>query len=59
METKATPSIVSVEKIDDSLLIEFADGKSALYSASLLYASLPKADAVKTSASENNAEADG
>ncbi len=43
MQMSAPPRIVTAERMGDGILIEFDDGKSALYSASLLYSALPLA----------------
>jgi hypothetical protein len=37
------PHIVYVERLKDSVVIGFDDGKTALYSATLLYATFPQA----------------
>jgi len=42
MET-AQPHIVNVERLNGSVVIEFDDGKTALFSAALLYEILPRA----------------
>jgi hypothetical protein len=43
MSFPSNPSIVSVERIATGLVIEFDDGRTAVFSAALLYASLAKA----------------
>ena len=48
MQTTVPPRIVAAERMEDGIFIEFDDGKSALYSASLLYAALPLAGAPDT-----------
>jgi hypothetical protein len=49
MQTKDPPRIVAGEKMGDAIFIEFDDGSSGLYSAPLLYAMLPQAEAVNSS----------
>jgi hypothetical protein len=49
---------LTAEKIHDAVFVEFDDGKFALYPASLLYASLPRADAVNLDDTENGGELD-
>jgi hypothetical protein len=46
MQTTAPPRIVAAERMGEGVFVEFDDGKSALYSASLLYTSLRLADAL-------------
>lgn len=43
MKTHPDPRIVYVDRVDGSIIVSFHDGKSALYSAALLYATLPQA----------------
>jgi hypothetical protein len=43
MQTTVPPRIVAAERMEDGIFIEFDDGRSALYSASLLYSALPQA----------------
>jgi hypothetical protein len=38
-----SPHIISADRIGDAVLIEFDDRKCALYTAALLYETLPKA----------------
>jgi hypothetical protein len=44
MKTQPAPLMTSADRMDQSLIITFSDGKSAVYSASLLYAMLPQAE---------------
>ena len=46
MDKRFTPSIVTVEKMHDGLVIHFADGRSAFYSCDLLYASIETAQVI-------------
>lgn len=46
METKSNPRVVVADRVDGGVFIEFADGKSGLYSSSLLYEILPRAEQV-------------
>lgn len=57
MESNAAPRIVASEQIGDAIFVEFDDGKFALYSASLLYSSLP--DAINVSDTKSDREAEG
>jgi len=43
-EDQAIPRIVEALRAKDGVIITFADGKSAVYSAALLYAMFPKTD---------------
>ena len=43
METQSTSQIACVDTLDGGVLVEFEDGRCALYSASLLRAVLPQA----------------
>jgi hypothetical protein len=40
------PRIVSADRMDDSVIVTFDDGRCAIYSASLLYTVLPQAKEV-------------
>jgi hypothetical protein len=37
VDTSSTPQIVASDRMDEGLLIFFSDGRSAFYSADLLY----------------------
>ena len=50
METKPEPRVVSAEKLSRGVVITFDDGKSALYSASLLHETFPQAEELKETA---------
>ena len=50
MFVKPDPRIVHVERLDGGVIITFDDGKCAVYSAALLYATFPQADEVDESA---------
>ena len=43
-DDKAIPRIIEALRMRDGVIITFADGKSALYTAALLYAMFPNAD---------------
>jgi hypothetical protein len=47
METKPEPRVVSAEKLSRGVVITFDDGKSGLYSASLLHETFPQAEELK------------
>jgi hypothetical protein len=44
MKGQPEPRIISVDRLSGSVVITFADGKSALYSASLLHGTLLQAE---------------
>ena len=44
MESQRAPLMVSADRMDQSVIVTFSDGKSAVYSASLLYAMMPQAE---------------
>lgn len=44
MDPNITPRILTAERLTGGVVIQFSDGKCALYSASLLYDTLPKAE---------------
>lgn len=43
MKTDLQPRVIEAERLRDGVIISFEDGKSAVFSASLLYETLPKA----------------
>jgi hypothetical protein len=43
MKTDPQPRIVEAERMTDGILITFEDGKCAVFSSPLLYATLPQA----------------
>jgi hypothetical protein len=46
MDAKAEPRIISIDRLDNAAVVSFDDGKTARYSAALLYAMLPQAGAM-------------
>lgn len=46
MKKRSIPRVVTVDKTDDGVIIEFDDGRCAIYSASLLHEVFPKAKSV-------------
>jgi len=46
MEMQANPRVVVADRVDGGVFIEFVDGKNALYSSSLLYEMLPRAEQI-------------
>jgi hypothetical protein len=44
MDTPIDPLITHVERLSGSVVVTFADGKCVLFSASLLYATISKAE---------------
>jgi hypothetical protein len=44
MDIQPAPLMISADRMDQSIIVTFSDGMSALYSASLLYAMLPQAE---------------
>jgi hypothetical protein len=47
MYANKTPRVVSVERIDGGLVIDFDDGRSALFPAMVSYSALPQATGIK------------
>jgi hypothetical protein len=43
MDPRPDPGIVSFDRLHNGVVVSFDDGKTALYSAALLYATLPQA----------------
>jgi hypothetical protein len=43
MDTSADPRIISCDRMGSGIVVSFDDGRSALYSAALLYATLHQA----------------
>ena len=37
------PHVISVDRMDDGAVVSFGDGRTAFFSAALLYATLPQA----------------
>ncbi len=56
MKTTDSPCIVAAERMGEGIFIEFDDGKSAFYSAPLLYTTLPLAVAPIVSAPDGEVE---
>lgn len=56
METNVSPRIVAAERMAERIFIEFDDGKSAFYSASILYTTLPMAFTVSNPEGEAETE---
>jgi len=46
METMPSPRVVISDRVDGGVYIEFTDGKGGLYSSSLLFEMLPKAEQI-------------
>jgi hypothetical protein len=46
MDNDLGPRLIAAEHVGNAVVIMFADGKCAIYSASLLYDTLPRAEAV-------------
>jgi hypothetical protein len=53
MENDSARRITEIERAGSGVLISFDDGKSAVYSAALLYAALPQAQAMLEYEDEN------
>jgi len=47
METRLSPLIVSAERAQDGILVEFDDGRAALYPTALLLSVFPQAAKVE------------
>ncbi len=43
MTIAAQPNLISAERVDSGLVLKFADGRCAFYSAALLYAAIKQA----------------
>ena len=43
-DDQVVPRLIEALRLKDGVIITFEDGKSAVYSAALLYAMFPKAD---------------
>ena len=54
MDTRPGPRIVSSDRLHNGVVVSFDDGKTVLYSAALLYATLPQAHEI-----HSEAEGDG
>jgi hypothetical protein len=46
METPPVPRVTHAERLNDGVIITFEDGKCAIYSTSLLYATLTQAETI-------------
>lgn len=46
MTIAAQPNLISAERVDSGLVLKFADGRCAFYSATLLYAAIKQAKAL-------------
>lgn len=46
MDIKSDPRIVSSDRLDNAIVVSFADGRTALYSAALLDSIFPQAEDV-------------
>jgi hypothetical protein len=53
MESKPEFYVVDAERVSDGVIVEFDDGESALYPASLLRSMLPQAVKVEEDESRN------
>jgi hypothetical protein len=47
------PRIIKSDRLENAIVVAFADGNTALYSAALLYATLSQARLLEPSASES------
>ena len=54
MHKRSTPYIAAAARLTDAVFIAFGDGKSAFFSANLLYANLPYAVEVVDSEEETH-----
>jgi hypothetical protein len=52
MEKSPNPRIISSDRLDNAIVVSFDDGKTALYSATLLYATLSQARMLELSGSK-------
>jgi hypothetical protein len=53
METHTAPRIVTAERLSGGVVIQVEDGRCALYSSTLLYATLPQAEELIEEAEED------
>jgi hypothetical protein len=53
MDTRPEPRIVSCDRMDNGIVVSFDDGKTALYSAALLHATLPQARAMPSDSEDD------
>jgi hypothetical protein len=53
MDIRPEPRIVSCDRMDSGIVVSFDDGKTALYSAALLHATLPQARAMPLGSEED------
>lgn len=53
MDTRSASYIAAAEKLTDSIFVAFGDGKSAFFSADLLYANLLHAELIKNQTPED------
>ena len=56
IQTNASPRILAAERMGEGIFIEFDDGKSEFYAASILYTALPMACRVPDPAGEGERE---
>ena len=54
MEKRPDPRIIKSDRLDNAIVVAFDDGKTALYSAALLYATLSQARLLEPSFSESD-----
>jgi hypothetical protein len=54
MDIQPTPRVLSAERLERGVIIDFEDGKSAVYSASLLYSVLPRAERLPDNTPRND-----
>jgi hypothetical protein len=56
MKTQPEPCVIFADRWDRGIIITFADGKCALYSASLLHGTFPQAEELKAEAWLNESQ---
>ena len=56
MESEITPHVIEAQRLKSGVIITFDDGKCAVYSNSLLYASLHQAEELHPDSAECNCE---
>ena len=58
MENQRKPHVLSADRLDDSIIITFDDGRCAMYSSALLYATLQQAEELYDPEAEDQAAAE-
>ena len=54
MKTQEEPHVLSADRLDGSVIISFNDGRCAIYSSALLYATISQAEELNDPAEEES-----